>query len=132
MSINTSCLTDLFGEHESLSGITFRDFEITVLGKIIQGHTHTFGHDMFVILGEATVELWTREDTKIDSVYLKAGDRFYVDKDIFHKIIPTVVPYKHSCIFPSRYPDGTISGERTGWREAADATRDVLPDSLGS
>jgi len=125
-----TCLTNEFGEKESQTGIVRRLFTITELGAIIQGHTHTYGHDMVIYQGECDVELWTRDSEKVSTVHLKQFDVFYVDKDIFHKIIPTVVPYAHSCDFVSRHVDGTVAGHATGNRDAADATRDPLPEVL--
>jgi hypothetical protein len=95
----SDCRSQEFDEQISRAGIVYRAFYVNALGRYIQGHTHEFGHDMLISQGEADVELWTRDSDHRGTVHLKAGDIFYVDKDIFHKIIPTVAPYRHTCIF---------------------------------
>lgn len=117
--------TCLFEDQEfEMCGIMFRPMIVTEDSpiKVIDGHTHFFDHVMVIIKGECDIVGKYPDGEIAFQTHCVQGEAYPVDKGIEHEITPTVLPYMHHCIFPSRLSSGKVAGQNTGWKPSSAAT----------
>lgn len=108
------CKDDEKTEFETC-GIFVRPMVLEEVGNKIDGHTHNFDHLMICLEGSAHVVAKYEDGTLAFEDDFSKGGYLAVQKNLEHEITATSVPYKHFCIFPSRFPNGKVAGENTGW-----------------
>lgn len=103
---------------EFVSGNIFvRPNLLACAGDCINGHKHNFDHTSFFIRGSFNV-VATLPDGATREVSVKAGDHLLIKADVTHKITALEDDCLFHCIYSHRRPQGDVSVEETGWREA--------------
>lgn len=109
-----SCLDDEKSEFETC-GIFVRPMILENVGDLIDGHTHNFDHLMLCLKGSAHIVAKYTDGSLAFEDDITEGGYVAVQKNIEHEITATSVPYKQFCVYPSRFPNGKVAGENTGW-----------------
>lgn len=122
MTGNETCLFE--DQEVEVCGVMIRPMIITEDSpdKIIHGHSHFFDHAMIIIKGECDIIGKYPDGSSAFNVHCVQGEIYPIEKNIEHEITPTVLPYMHHCVFPSRLPSGKIAGHNTGWTPSSAGT----------